>query len=122
VTGEQENLHHRPDYEHPHGGGRLDPGSHWNRLNSIHKRILGRMTPVSDGGLPRCSVEANLTLPSRTALSSVGTQPDKGSPDRRCAEGTLSALSYTPSDTRVMPPKTHPISGAQGENQKTLEI
>ena len=36
------------------------------------------MTPVSEGGLPRCSVEANLTLPGETELGSAGTQPDKG--------------------------------------------
>ena len=36
------------------------------------------MAPVSDGGLPHCSVEANLTLPGETEAGSAGTQPDKG--------------------------------------------
>ena len=29
------------------------------------------MTPVSDGGLPHCSVEANLTLPAETESGSA---------------------------------------------------
>ncbi len=36
------------------------------------------MTPVSDGGLPHCCAEANLTLPGETESGSAGTQPDKG--------------------------------------------
>ena len=36
------------------------------------------MTPVSDGGLPRCSAEANLTISGETESGSAGTQPDKG--------------------------------------------
>jgi hypothetical protein len=36
------------------------------------------MTPVSDGGLARCSVEANLSLLGKTESGSAGTQPDKG--------------------------------------------
>jgi hypothetical protein len=35
------------------------------------------MTPVSDGGLPYCSVGANLTLPGETESGSAGMQPDK---------------------------------------------
>jgi hypothetical protein len=45
------------------------------------------MTPVSDGGLPVRSVEANLTLPGETESGSAGTQPDEGYPGRRCALG-----------------------------------
>ncbi len=36
------------------------------------------MTPVSDGRLSHCSVEANLTLLGETESGSAGTQPDKG--------------------------------------------
>jgi hypothetical protein len=36
------------------------------------------MTPVSDGRLPHCFVEANLTLLGETESGSAGTQPDKG--------------------------------------------
>jgi hypothetical protein len=36
------------------------------------------MTPVSDSVLPRCYVEANLTLPGETESGSAGTQLDKG--------------------------------------------
>ena len=36
------------------------------------------MTSVSDGGLPHCSVEANLTVVGETESGSAGTQPDKG--------------------------------------------
>ena len=45
------------------------------------------MTPVSDGDLPRCSAGAKLMLPGETESGSAGTQPDKGEPGRRCAEG-----------------------------------
>ena len=33
---------------------------------------------MSDGGLPHCSVEATLTLPSEAESGSAGTPPDKG--------------------------------------------
>jgi len=36
------------------------------------------MTSVSDGGLRRCSVGANLMMPGETESGSAGTQPDKG--------------------------------------------
>jgi len=36
------------------------------------------MTPVSDGDLSRCAVEANLMLPGETESGSAGTQPDEG--------------------------------------------
>ncbi len=36
------------------------------------------MTPVSDDGLPRCSLKANLEPPGETESGSAGTQPDKG--------------------------------------------
>ncbi len=35
------------------------------------------MTPVSDGGLPHCCAEANLTLPGETESGSAGTQPTR---------------------------------------------
>ncbi len=35
------------------------------------------MMPVFNGGLPHCSVEANLTLPGETESGSAGTQLDK---------------------------------------------
>ena len=47
-------------------------------VGTLYKRIFQGITPVSDGGLPRCAVEANLTLPGETELGSAGTQPDKG--------------------------------------------
>ena len=36
------------------------------------------MTPVSDSGLPRCSIGANLMLPGETESGPAGTQPDEG--------------------------------------------
>src|SRR5260370_10492012 len=98
------------------------PGASWRGFSVLCLLLpcIYQREPLSFRSPWRRAMALAILLPPGEAESgSAGVQPDKEYPGRRCADGAsgpwgkLQGSSFSPSDTRVMPWKTHRHSPAR---------